>query len=693
MSDLEQIFELANLRRAYRWVLSNTDTYYKSFFRDSYAAYALCSDTALKRLRADGLHGRYEPTHASKVMVPKPSGTLRPITLLTVEDQLIYQACVNVVSELLKPITKQRYRKRVFAHLYAGKSSEFFYLKWQDSYRLLGRHIREYHGNGFKYLANFDLAAFYDSIDHQVLSHYLLEVGLDEDAKDFLLRCLRRWTSNTWSTGPTVIYHGHGIPQGPLASGMLSEVVLQHIDGAGERGRRTKYLRYVDDIKIMAKTEDELRRKLIALDLAAKEIGLFPQTAKINLRLITNPDDEIKSISRPPEPSLTPKVNHERLHKRLMELTRRSKVDPKLSTRMKYLLVNAKPNSRLSLRVVSLIRRHPELSSAAARYLEKQDRIPSSVAMAILRYLDASELYHSVNADLLRACLGRLATKDADKFSLYSITRLLRPPANSLRLQPTFKEALIAWSLREKRLTFNEFEHLLGSEKDWWIRKSSIRELVETQFGKAGYRSILNRFARTCDSELSRCSAARIVTDGVVVDRPHGSIFNAAKVLLKAVGVIRVVGRPPSLINSILAYVLRTPASQYDWVKLFGRDHRHAEQMAIILKQKRETDIDAFLVGLDSFCDKLMKVLFERVAPGVDYKYVSALKHPKTIDTLPLVSAAFLKLHDLRLQSVTAHPRSYKTGADTRRLKHRDYHQHRPDVVAALAEIERVIVL
>jgi hypothetical protein len=101
---------------------------------------------------------------------------------------------------------------------------------------------------------------------------------------------------------------------------MLSEAVLLHLDEAGEQGAKTVYLRYVDDIKILAKTEDELRRKLIKLDLSAKEIGLFPQTAKINIRKIIDPEDEIKSVSRPPEAALKPKVDRAKLQARIFAL-------------------------------------------------------------------------------------------------------------------------------------------------------------------------------------------------------------------------------------------------------------------------------------------------------------------------------------------------------------------------------------
>ena len=43
--------------------------------------------------------GVYEPASSCKIFLPKPSGLLRPITLLTVEDQVVYQALVNVGGE------------------------------------------------------------------------------------------------------------------------------------------------------------------------------------------------------------------------------------------------------------------------------------------------------------------------------------------------------------------------------------------------------------------------------------------------------------------------------------------------------------------------------------------------------------------------------------------------------------------
>ena len=276
------------------------------------------------------------PSHASKVMIPKASGTLRPITLLTVEDQVVYQAIVNVIADILKPRTKRRYRS-VFAHLYGGKSSRFFYLRSQYLYRQMGvRPSRRLMPAVSGLLRRSILRRFITSIDHHVLRHFLIEIGVDDDVLRLLMDCLEKWTSSTWSNGPTAIYHRHGIPQGPLSSGMLSEVVLQHIDAAGERGEArntTRYLRYVDDIRILAKSEDHLRRKLIALDLASKEIGLFPQSSKINIREVKDPADEMKVVNRPAEDDAWTVLDPALLLKRLLELSRRGTIAERGSSR------------------------------------------------------------------------------------------------------------------------------------------------------------------------------------------------------------------------------------------------------------------------------------------------------------------------------------------------------------------------
>ncbi|TYB83474.1 RNA-directed DNA polymerase [Maritimibacter fusiformis] len=694
MTNLSRVFDLSNLRRAYRWTMSNPDAAYKAYFRDSYDAFAIASDTHLKWIRAEGIRDRYEVAHASKVLVPKPSGVLRPITLLKVEDQIVYQAIVNVISEELKRQTKQRYEKRVFAHLYAGKSSKFFNIKWQRSYKKFANRLRDCHSRGFDHIANFDLASFYDSIDHHVLVHFLKELKIDEETIEYLMLCLRKWTSSTWSNGPANIYHEHGIPQGPLPSGMLSEAVLQHLDKAGEQGgRRTIYLRYVDDIKILAKTEKDLRAKLIKLDIASKEIGLFPQTSKINIRKVNDPEDEIKSVSRPPEPSLVPFVNQKKLTARILELCRRGRVSASSSTRFKYLLANVTPSHRLNARLIKVLHSHPEYAPQIASYISRYTKVPAGLAAEIKTYLDDQELYHSVLATVLDACLGRLPPPYDHDIGKAAADRLLRPKPGALPLQPTYKASLIACALSSGNLTHAEYDGLVAAETDWWIKKRSVNVLGPDIYGVPSYEAFLNLRMREDGSEVARICAARLVEGSHKLASPYGTVETTAKHILRAAKIIRVVGAPDSRIPEIIAYVLDRKRTVFDWKALFGTGHKHAERMMIMLKRDREANIEKFLVHLDSWCDLLLSEIYKRHKPRKTYpNYGSALKDPVLTALLPAAIPALDALHAVRLESSVAHPRSLKTGKPTRRLKHHDFYKIRKQLILAFDEIEHVVV-
>ena len=224
-----------------------------------------------KRLK----RGTYQPSHACKVFYPKRSGILRPYTLLTVEDQIVYQALVNIVAEQLFPHVKARYLTETFGHLYAGKSSVWFYRKWSDGYVAFNKAARLAFDSGLTFTASFDLTAYYDSLDHGVLRHFLSVIGCDQGLCSALAEYLSLWTATERR-----VYHNHGIPQGPLGSGLLSEVVLQHFDSNYGDPKRVRYLRYVDDIRLFAATPRELRVMIVNLDLLSKDVGLFPQSSK-----------------------------------------------------------------------------------------------------------------------------------------------------------------------------------------------------------------------------------------------------------------------------------------------------------------------------------------------------------------------------------------------------------------------------
>lgn len=692
IDDYDKMCSLDNLRRAYRWVQSNPDAQYKNYYRDSYSAYAASSDHNLRRLRKNLIRKAYDPGHAAKVYVPKPSGILRPITLLTVNDQIVYQACVNIIAENLNSKIKRRKNKQIFGHLYAGKSSKFFYLKWQDGYKQFTREVINNIKSGLDFVANFDLASFYDSIDHHVIKHFLNEIKIDTELTEFLLGCLKTWTCNTWTSVSNLIYHEHGIPQGPLSSGMLSEVILKHLDDAGIRKGSAKYLRYVDDIKLFSKNESTLRQRLISLDIAAKEVGLFPQSSKVNIRRVKNPLDEIKSVSRPPEPSVTPSVNNDALVKRLLEMVRGGSVNANELTRFKYLIAQCKPSHKLNARIIKLLYKQPFLSKQISTYFAKYQQIPRKASDDLLAFILGEEIYHSTHGDVLIAVSEKLPAAHRDKCAEFCHKRLFNPLKALPRLQPTYKAALILWVIKNNKITFAELEKLAYEEIDWWVMKSLVGQLEPHRYGMASYEALLNKAICIGNADVARNSALKIIEDDLKFTSSKDG-HESARLLLFVGGKIRRIGTPESLVGSVLGYILTTKFKKYDWKKLLGVQDAQAEHIAFTVKKHFETDINACIVTLDSLLDLIFESLFLKFVPGKKYgQFGSMVTHPTIQALLPKTCSGFDNLHQLRLQSVTAHPRHTKSGGNTRRLKHYDFYKLKPKVKEAIQEIIDMVI-
>jgi len=101
MTSLDQALRRKNLDKAWSWIKSNPDAGYKSFCARAYSRFAIADDNLLDDLRDQLLREVFEPSHSTKILLPKKSGILRPYTILTTEDQIVYQAMVNVIADLL----------------------------------------------------------------------------------------------------------------------------------------------------------------------------------------------------------------------------------------------------------------------------------------------------------------------------------------------------------------------------------------------------------------------------------------------------------------------------------------------------------------------------------------------------------------------------------------------------------------
>jgi hypothetical protein len=289
MSYPQQFISLANFELAFTRVVPGANKEYKSFYRHLFPSYNLGLHENLEDLIDDVRTWRFEPDPTTVVYQPKQSGVLRPLALLSLRDLIVYQALMNYVATRFEAQQAIHALRKSFGALPAGKSSPFFYRSWRACYGKYNGALSAAFKSGNSYVADFDLVSFYELIDHYLLRKCLSTRVSNSDLLDLLFCCLGGWTA-----GATDAHVRHGVPQGPEPSAFLAECFLFRFDTL--KFRNAQYFRYVDDIKLLAKSEVPLRRGLLRLDLSAKELGLVPQAQKIACRRMKSLGELLKTV-------------------------------------------------------------------------------------------------------------------------------------------------------------------------------------------------------------------------------------------------------------------------------------------------------------------------------------------------------------------------------------------------------------
>ncbi|MEQ8288732.1 MAG: RNA-directed DNA polymerase [Gammaproteobacteria bacterium] len=664
MADLDQLRNIENLRRAWRWIRSNADASYKSYFRSLYQHYAVAEEALLSDLSDRLKRNIYQAQPACKIYQPKASGILRPISLLSVEDQIVYQAALNLIAEKLQPRVVQRYNKQVFGHLYAGKTSIWFYKKWSDGYKAFNEAAREAVDDGFVYTASFDLTACYDSLDHNVLRHFLEKLGLDPD----FCRKLSEWLE-MWTATDRGIYHNHGIPQGPLSSGLLSEVVLSHFDELKIKGVNFRYFRYVDDIRLFAKNERDLRRLLISLDLMSKDVGLFPQSGKISIHRVKNIEDELKTISNPPETSISLFfTDQKKLLKRIEELTPRFEI--KNTTRFKYLLAHADPSAKLTKRLWRILEKHPEIYRSFCNYLRRYPKFPRVPAEKLVDIVKTKTLYQAVRAEFISAADGRLPSAQ-DK----AMTKLLKKSWTPKSMPGDLQVAIGRFLIRTGNLSPTQIRYACKVAPSWWTRALLIDALNPSQLGVNTLNQIIDVGVKDQGNDVALASGWKGFEHTYLPPGRRTNWNKAGELLLKEVGMIKRSSASHCGINHALnKFDSRIPSA--NWKSLFGARYLQAERQIIETVAASGVNITNFVNLLDVFNDLLIDAVYQSDGTIGSYNLgkIGSVLHAPTgrfATKFPRTFELASEVHGRRYESMASHPLIKTSGKPTKKITYK----------------------
>ncbi len=186
--------------------------------------------------------GTYAPLPVRQVMIPKPDGGQRMLGVPSVLDRLIQQAIAQVLSPIFDPgFVPVSYGFR------PGKSAH-------DAVKVAQTVI----GQGYRWVVEVDLDAFFDRVNHDVLMARVARKV--KDAR--VLKLVRRYLEAGIMANGVRRATTEGTPQGSPLSPLLSNVMLDDFDQEfWDRGHR--FVRYADDIRVFVKSKRAAQRVLV----------------------------------------------------------------------------------------------------------------------------------------------------------------------------------------------------------------------------------------------------------------------------------------------------------------------------------------------------------------------------------------------------------------------------------------------
>lgn len=536
---------------------------------------------------------------------------------------------------------------------------------------------------GRVWVADFDLAAFYETISHDLL----LRVAYPRHSSTEDITLILDWL-RLWGSPKTSVRHGHGIPQGPIASDFLAECFLLPVDKA--LGYDASYVRFVDDVRLFGRTEDEVRALAIRLEFLCRERGLIPQVGKFAIKRAHSVRDALgmlPSISDPNDSNVSPRISGNTavaLFKSSLEGRTHRIVD---KTRARYALYRSEPTPRILTYALRLWPRHPEHTDAFVQFLSQyagNKRIRDSLC----------RILQSTPYEYVRGEVWHLLAKLLQRHNL--IPAQLRRRLLTMAIESSKSSGqsfALKWGALHFLCTADSLGH--GRFAEWArFQASGLLQAIlapivpSSRFTHPDAKGILSKLLSRSTCEPGLALVERFVEYG---RRPsdfgiiEGNLPSQVTNVMAAVGILGQPKRPVDPIDEIISRRYTIP-SWNGWRLLLGGKYVYSLGLLAQSDAVYHSGPSRWLAFQNAFNQTLFLALqahlTKRGLPGevkISNSKGELISFGVTLDprnrfsmAYPRISTSFRTMNHRRNRLPLAHPYDMKTGSQNKYLKPRE---------------------
>lgn len=615
-SDFKKLASERNLLLAWERLERAREPAFKWYWRPSLSVALKAKKVILRRIATQLKNDAFRPDDVCLFSEPKPSTLLRHKSILTLGDHLLYQALANVVADRLYAKVKDRYYVNNFGNLYSGPGEKYFLQRWEKGYKAFNNANRKAHKAGQKWLVQFDFASFYDSIGHGVLERLLRELGVGEDVCQLLCKTLLP----PWSCAGDDFVKLHrivldtGIPQGPLPSPIISEVVLAYIDEHMSKLEQVTYLRYADDIRIWGANQEEVRYAAAILDRLARNIGVFPQAKKFAVEEVEDVESVLKEVSIPTDVEEPDDESYEMVEEELKgrnamkllwnlvsKLLSHEEVEPQDVTEFKFLLWSTDTSDAVARRLCELMRAMPHLAEACCYYIERVEKPTPELLDDIIDLVNHYRGYPWMSGRLLRV------TWSHKKHLTTPHNQALRPKVAHLMKQTGIRTdcqvqgVAMLMSSELNKMSAERLEKWFNNDKtSWWAIVHVVLNIGESRVSGTLLRALLIKLLGHANREVARAAAHRLCTLGEHIPNVALDEHDECKTIFHSFGLGTGTPRKFSRINHLYSQILTNSGvncgtlPKVNWRLLLGSEYDAFDMYATQLYGETRASQDLF---------------------------------------------------------------------------------------------------